>query len=252
MLGIITAVETERDAALTKMTDVTTSTFYDIEFYKGFIENGPCVIALAGIGKVNAARCTQLMIDRFSPERIVNLGSAGGLHPELKIGDVVISTSCIEYDVILTAFGIKQGAFKEGDDGFIDADPEFISLCKKAMCRSVGKEYRIFTGPIATGDQFNDSPQKKKELYRDFGAYCNEMEGGAVAHVCSLCRIPFVIIRSISDNSDDNTLEMYNNFKILAAERCADFLVQLMIVMKETILKKEGYNHEPKSGIIRA
>ncbi len=233
MLGIITAVETERDAALARMTDITASTQYGIEFYIGKIKNHPCVIALSGVGKVNAARCTQLMIDHFSPERIVNIGSAGGLHPKLKIGDVVISTSCIQYDVNLTPFGIKQGAFTEDDDGFIDADPEFIELCKKAMARCVGNEYQIFTGPIATGDQFNNSLERKNQLYQDFGAYCNEMEGSAVAQVCALCEVPFVIIRSISDNSDDDTLEMYNNYKTLAAERCSDFLIHLMEVTEK-------------------
>jgi adenosylhomocysteine nucleosidase len=249
MLGIITAVETERDAALTRMTDIKASNIYGIEFYSGSIENHPCVIALAGVGKVNAARCTQLMIDRFSPKRIVNIGSAGGLHPEVKIGDVVISTSCVQYDVILTAFGIKQGSFTEDDDGFIDADPDFIELCKKAMARCVGKEYRIFTGPIATGDEFNNSPERKNQLYQDFGAYCNEMEGAAVAQVCALCGVPFVIIRSISDKSDNDTVEMYNNFKVLAAERCADFLTQLMIVMQEQSKKCGGVFDESQSRV---
>jgi adenosylhomocysteine nucleosidase len=247
MLGIITAVETERDAALNRLTDIRDSNLYGIEFYSGRIENHPCVIALAGVGKVNAARCTQLMIDHFSPERIVNIGSAGGLHPEVKIGDVVISTSCIQYDVILTPFGIKQGAFSEDDDGFIEADPNFMELCKKAMSRCVGKEYRIFNGPIATGDQFNNSPARKDQLYQDFGAYCNEMEGAAVAQVCALCDVPFVIIRSISDKSDGDTLEMYNHFKILAAERCSDFLAQLMIVMQEQSNKAEVFFDESKS-----
>ncbi len=249
MLGIITAVETERNAALTRMNNIQATTIYGIEFYSGSIENHPCVIALAGVGKVNAARCTQLMVDNFSPDRIVNIGSAGGLHPELKIGDVVISTSCIQYDVILTPFGIKQGAFTEDDDGFIDADPDFIELCKKAMVRCVGKDYRIFTGPIATGDEFNNSPERKKQLYQDFGAYCNEMEGAAVAQVCSLCEVPFVIIRSISDNSDNDTLEMYNNFKVLAAERCSDFLIHLMEVLKEQSEKNRGVVNESQSRI---
>jgi adenosylhomocysteine nucleosidase len=233
MLGIITAVDTEQNAILKKMGNIQVSKAYDIEFFKGFIANTPCVVALAGVGKVNAARCTQLMIDRFSPKRIVNLGSAGGLYPGLNIGDVVISTACIQYDVVLTAFRIKPGAFKEGEDGFVHADPEFRSLCKKAMALCIGKEYKIVNGPIATGDQFNNSLEKKHQLFQEFGAYCNEMEGGAVAHVCAMCKIPFVVIRSISDNSDSNTLEMYNNFKKLAAQRCSDFLSNLMIVMKE-------------------
>lgn len=228
MIGIITAVTAERDAILQKMADICKQVIYGIEFYEGTVNGKPCITAMSGIGKVNAARSTQVMIDRFKPDQIINIGSAGGLHPELKIGDVVISTACIQYDVDLTAFGIAKGAFDEGDDGFIKADPHLAAQCEAAMERSVAGQFRVLMGPIATGDQFNDSPALKEELYRNFGAYCNEMEGAAVAAVCAACNVPFVVIRSISDNSDENGLEMYNNFKHLASERCVQFLLNLL------------------------
>ncbi|HOP74422.1 MAG TPA: 5'-methylthioadenosine/adenosylhomocysteine nucleosidase [Bacillota bacterium] len=228
MVGVITAVTSERDAILQKMTDIQKQVIYGIEFYKGKVNGKPCITAMSGIGKVNAARCTQVMIDRFKPDYIINIGSAGGLHPELKIGDVVISTACIQYDVDLTAFGIAKGAFEEGDDGFIKADPQLAAQCEAAMERCVAGQYKVLMGPIATGDQFNDSPTVKEELYREFGAYCNEMEGAAVAAVCAACQVPFVVIRSISDNSDEDGLTMYENFKRLAAERCVHFFINLL------------------------
>lgn len=239
MLGIITAVTAERNAILQKMNGVKTITVYDLEFYEGTIHHTPCITAMAGVGKVNAARCTQLMIERFHPEKIVNIGSAGAVHPELNIGDVVISTACIQHDVDCTAFGIPKGSFDEGDDGFIHADPHLAELCELAIKRSISDEFRVFSGPIATGDQFNDSPKKKTELYEEFGAYCNEMEGAAVAQVCSLCQIPFVVIRSISDTPGSESKNLYNNFKQLASERCASFLEHLIEIIETEVSRRK-------------
>lgn len=236
MLGIITAVTAERDAVLARMQDVAKSTIFGIDFFQGKIGKTACVMAMAGIGKVNAARCTQLMIDRFSPERVINMGSAGGLHPELTIGDVVISTACVQYDLDLTAFGLPKGAVDEGEDGFVKADAGFAELCEKVMENSIDGEYKVVLGPIATGDQFNDSPVTKAQLYKEFGAYCNEMEGAAIAQVCAACAVPFVVIRSISDNSDQDTLMNYEKFKELAAERCVHFLLNLVNALEEKVM----------------
>lgn len=231
MLGVITAVNAERDAVLAKMQDVTSCTIYGVEFYEGLIRDIRCIVAMSGVGKVNAARSTQLMIDKFAPDRMVNLGSAGALHPDLRIGDVVISTACIQHDVDLTLFGASKGFFSE-TEGFVQAEPEFMSLCQQAMEQAVDPNFRVLTGPIATGDQFNSCQILKEELYREFGAYCIEMEGAAVAQVCSKCQIPFVIIRSISDSPSEDTLQLYEKYKKTASQRCADFLVQLIKIMQ--------------------
>lgn len=239
MIGIITAVTTERDAVLEKMKETKAFSIYDLEFYQGLIHHTPCIIGMSGVGKVNAARCTQLMIDRFGPSKIVNIGSAGALHPEINVGDVVISTACIQHDVDLTVFGIKRGAFAEEEGGFVQADADFARLCAAAIKKSIGGDFSIFTGPIATGDQFNDSQERKEQLFEEFGAYCNEMEGAAVAQVCALCQVPFVVIRSISDKPGSQSKVMYNNFKQLASERCASFLEHLI-----EIIETEEHNIE--------
>jgi adenosylhomocysteine nucleosidase len=234
MLGVITAVTDERDAVLERMSDSQTHVVFGIEFYEGTIRDTRCIMAMAGIGKVNAARCTQLMIDRFMPERIVNLGAAGALHPNVRIGDVVISTACIQHDLDLTVFGLRKGFLSE-TEGFIPADPEMIALCAQAMAQTIDDRFRIWNGPIATGDQFNDSAARKEELYQEFGAYCIEMEGAAVAQVCALCQVPFVVIRSISDQpDDDDALNLYETFKCQASGRCATFLENLAATLQAT------------------
>ncbi len=233
MIGVITAVTTELDAVLGEMKKTKAITVYDLEYYQGLIHHTPCIIAMSGVGKVNAARCTQLLIERFSPSKIVNIGSAGALHPDLNIGDVVISTACIQHDLDLTVFGIKKGSFDEQGGGFIEADRHFADLCEAAIKKISGGEFQIFSGPIATGDQFNDSPEKQTQLFEEFGAYCNEMEGAAVAQVCALCKIPFVVIRSISDKPGNRSKVMYDKFKRLASERCAGFLEHLIEIIEE-------------------
>lgn len=249
MIGIITAVTTERDAVLEKMKGIKAIPVYDLQFYQGMIHHTECIIVMSGIGKVNAARCTQLLIDRFEPSKIVNIGSAGALHPDLNIGDVVVSTGCIQHDVDLTVFGIKKGAFDKQEGGFVEADPNFAGLCKAAIKKIIGDEYQIFTGPIATGDQFNDSPEKQTQLFEDLGAYCNEMEGAAVAQVCSLCNIPFVVVRSISDKPGNQSKVMYDNFKKLASERCALFLEHLIEIIEEEGSNKERCESRESSGL---
>ncbi len=231
MIGVITAVASERDAVLAQMENVQAYDIHQIEFYEGSIGGARCITAMSGVGKVNAARCTQLMIDRFQPERIVNIGSAGALHPDLNIGDVIISTACVQHDVDLTAFGLDRGAFDEDDDGLVQADAQFMAQCEAAMAQSIDPEFKIYAGLIATGDQFNNSPERKAQLFEEFGAYCIEMEGAAVAQVCAMCKVPFVIIRSISDNPDEReSVQLYENFKHLAARRCVDFLKHLVAI----------------------
>lgn len=231
MIGVITAVDAERDAVLAKMKEVKSYTVYGIEFYEGSIRDIRCIAAMSGIGKVNAARCAQLMIDRFSPDWIVNIGSAGAIHPELQIGDVIISTSCIQHDVDLTPFGLPRGFFSE-TEGFVTADAGLVELCRQAMEHSIDDRFHVYAGPIATGDQFNDSVQVREWLYQEFGAYCVEMEGAAVAQVCAQCQIPFVVIRSVSDTPTEETLNLYENFKQLASERCANFLINLVKLLQ--------------------
>lgn len=244
MIGIITAVTTERDAVLQKMKEIRALRVYDIDFYQGLIGNTPCIIALSGIGKVKAARCTQLMIERFGPSKVVNIGSAGAVHPDLNIGDVVIATACVQHDVDLTVFGFKKGAFDKQADGFVKTDADFAELCEAAIEKSSGDKFKVFLGPIATGDQFNDSLEKKVQLFEEFGAYCNEMEGAAVAQVCASCQVPFVVIRSISDKPGNQSKIMYDNFKQLASERCVNLLEHLITIIKSENdeSKKKGVN----------
>ncbi|MDF2521133.1 MAG: adenosylhomocysteine nucleosidase [Clostridia bacterium] len=222
MIGIIGAMKEEKDAILSLMQQVERVEHYGVKFYIGTINNKSCVLSKSGVGKVNAARATQIMIDKFSPEFIINIGSAGALEPSLEIGDIVISDNCIQHDADITAFGHPKGYI--AGLRYIQADPELIEMCKKAMELSVGHQYKTYIGTVASGDQFISSQEKKQELHREFNAWCAEMEGAAIAQVCYLCQVPYVVIRSISDKAlPGNNIE-FREFLELSAERCAHFV----------------------------
>lgn len=225
MVGIIGAMSQEVEAVLGILRDAKMHELYGLRFWEGTINNKACVVGQSGVGKVNAAMCTLIMIDRFSPEYIVNVGSAGATNPEIEIGDIVISTSCIYHDVDSAILDQHL----PGTGKYINADEALIAHCRKAMEQIIEKEeYKIFFGPIATGDQFYNDPEKKLEFFKEFGAYCDDMEAAAIAHVCFVRKIPFVVVRSISDKPTSKEKVDFWEFLGLASARCAVFLDKLL------------------------
>lgn len=222
MIGIIGAMKEEKDAILSLMQNVEHIQHYGVKFYLGTINNRSCILSKSGVGKVNAARTTQIMIDKFTPEYIINIGSAGALEPSLEIGDIVISDYCIQHDADITAFGHPKGYI--AGLRYIEADAGLIEKCRKAIEQSLDNKYKIHIGTVASGDQFISSLEKKQELHKDFNAWCAEMEGAAIAQVCHLCQVPFVIIRSISDKAVQGNAMEFKEFLKLSSERCAQFV----------------------------
>ncbi len=201
-VGIIGAMEEEVTFFKEKMNLVTTKNICELEFYVGTIEQIPhnIVLVRSGMGKVNAAVCTQILIDMFAVDTVINVGVAGSLLPELGIGSVVISTDALYHDFDTSCLGDEPGVISRMDRSVFEADPHLIDLALE-----VAADIGIYAikGRIATGDQFIGTPDVKKAIVDMFDASCCEMEGGAVAHTCYLNRIPFVIVRAISDNAED-------------------------------------------------
>ena len=222
MIGIIGAMKEEVDSILSLMKETELTIHYGVKFYKGTINGKDCIVSKSGVGKVNAARSTQIMIDRFQPDFILNIGSAGALEPSLEIGDIVISDCCIQHDVDITAFGHPKGYI--AGVRYIQADGALIEKCKKAIELSVDSKYKTYIGIVASGDQFISSLEVKEQLHKDFNAWCAEMEGAAIAHVCHLCDMPFVVIRSISDKATKGNAIEFREFLQLSSDRCAQFV----------------------------
>ena len=187
------------------------------------IEQKEVAVVKSGVGKVNAARVTQILIDKLNVKSIINLGAAGALSPLLNIGDIVIGEKLIQHDFDITAFDHDKG-YITGVGDYIYSDIELIEKFKKAANNLKEKDYKIKTGIIATGDIFCTDIEMKNKIYSKFDADCVEMEGAAIAQVCYLDNIPFIVIRSISDSPNGNNEIDFDKFVELASKRCANIL----------------------------
>ena len=199
----------------------------EISFITGKIEGQNCVIVQSGIGKVNSARVTQMMIDNFDIEYIMNLGSAGALNPMLKIGDIVIGDELVQHDFDITAFGHAKG-YITGVGDRVYSDKYLIEKFENAIENLEDRDYEIKTGTIASGDIFCTEIEMKNQIYANFKADCVEMEGAAIAQVSYLNNIPFIVIRSISDTPNGNNAITFDEFVELASKRCARILKEVL------------------------
>ena len=195
----------------------------ELIFFKGKINNNIIILVEAGIGKVNAARVTQLMIDKFEIERIINVGSAGSANNELKIGDIVIGKRLVQHDFDITAFGHPKG-FITNIGQYVESDSELISKMEQTILKLSQNEFKIKIGTIASGDIFCTEPKMKEKIRTKFNADAIEMEGAAIAQVCKLNEIPFIVIRSISDNPDGKNEITFDQFLEKASKRCAEII----------------------------
>ena len=213
MLGIIGAMDVEVAAIKAQVTAPTVSRFAGIEFVCGRLGGVLACVAQCSPGKVNAALCTQIMIDKFAPERIINVGVACSLSKQVAIKNIVIAEEVCQYDFDTSAVDGIKGLVLNGTVK-IAADKALSDGLARAAIES-GE--RIHRGCIASGDTFIADPALKQQIVEDFGAICGEMEGGAIGQVCLLNEVPFAVLRSISDGGDDNVQMDYPTFKNIAA-----------------------------------
>lgn len=228
--GIIGAME-EEVMALKEMLHITEIRgVASLEFYVGTLLGKEVVLVRAGIGKVNAAICTQLLIDCFHVDAVINTGVAGALSDELDIGDIVISEDTLQHDVDASGFGYDLGIIPRMEVSHFKADKQMIHIAEKAS-EVLSMKTKIFVKRIVSGDQFISDPAKKKELVERFNGFCVEMEGAAIAHTCHVNKIPFVIIRSISDKADDSAEVNFAEFTQLAAENSCKMIEKMIDIM---------------------
>ena len=226
-IGIIVAMEEELESILDIMDNIEEKEIYGLTFKTGQIEKNKIIVVKCGVGKVNAARVTQILIDTFNVKCVINVGAAGALNPFLNIGDIVIGEKLIQHDFDITAFDHDKG-YITGVGDYIYSDIELIEKFKKAANNLKKKDYKIKTGIIATGDIFCTDIEMKNKIYSKFDADCVEMEGAAIAQVCYLDNIPFIVIRSISDSPNGNNEIDFDKFVELASKRCANILREFL------------------------
>ena len=210
MTGIIGAMESEVNAIYAQMENKEIVEYNGIKFYKGSLYGKDVVVIQCGIGKVNAALCTQLLILKFGVDKVVNTGIAGATGTDLNIYDFVVSTETVYHDFDTQFFGYKLGQVPGLPETF-KADEKLVESVVSAFNNSkLSSEHKIRTGLIASGDQFIAGGEKKNFIISNFHPLCVEMEGCAVAHTCYKNNVPFVVVRCMSDCADDTVQVRYD------------------------------------------
>ncbi len=221
-IGIIVAEVKELEAIKEIMVNKEEINIYDLKIFKGEINNKKYILVRSGIGKVNAARTTQILSDKFNIEYIINVGSAGALNDNLNIGDIVIGKELIQHDFDVTAFGREKGYIPETGKVF-KSDEDLIKKCENVKINNI----KIVKGIITSGDIFCTDIKMKEKIRQKFKSDCTEMEGAAIAQVCYLNKIPFIVVRSISDIPNGNNELDFNQYLEFASKNCAEFIKQL-------------------------
>lgn len=221
-IGIIAAMDEEISSIKECMKNIITKDIYGLKFIEGKINEKDVILVKCGIGKVNAARTTQLLIDNFNIEYIINVGTAGGLNPQIDIGDVVIGEKLLQHDFDKSANGNERGYIS--DIGlYMFSDAKLIEKAKNCM-ENINEDFHVYIGVIATGDIFVHDVAVKNSIEAEFHADCVEMEGAAIAQVCTLDKIPFIVIRGISDKPNGNNGIDFEKYLEMACRRYAKFI----------------------------
>ncbi|MBQ7733130.1 MAG: 5'-methylthioadenosine/adenosylhomocysteine nucleosidase [Synergistaceae bacterium] len=221
--GIIGAMDVEVNllkeaASITRKTSIA-----DMEFCEGRLGNSEVIIVKCGMGKVNAGICAQILITHFGVSEIISTGIAGALNPSLNIGDVVIARDCVQHDFDVSPVNFAKGEIPYTGKFAFESDEK---LRREALLatKKAAPAIQVIEGRVCTGDQFIASKAQKDAITGKFGGDCCDMESGAIAQVCYLNKIPFVIIRAISDKADSQETIDFHEFEAEAARLSAQIV----------------------------
>lgn len=226
-IGIIVAMQEEKEAIENIMTDIEIEQIYNLRFLKGKIQGKDCILVRSGVGKVNAARTTQVMLDYFKVQYVINLGAGASVNPNLEVGDVLIGTQVVQHDFDITAFGHSKGYITGVGDKII-CNRELVNEIEQVIQAIPERNYQIKMGTIATGDIFIEEAWMRDKIRTKFDADVIDMECAAIAQVCYLDSIPFMLIRSISDTPNGKNARMFDDNLKLASKRCANILKEFL------------------------
>lgn len=229
-IAIIGAMEEEVTLLREKIENKKQETIAGYEFTIGNMNGVDVILLRSGIGKVNAAMSTTILLEKYKPDYVINTGSAGGLNPILNVGDVVISTEVRHHDVDVTAFGYEYGQVPNLPAAF-EATPELVEIAEESAKEI--KDIQVVKGLITTGDSFMNDPQRVafiKEKFMDLQAV--EMEAAAIAQVAFQYKVPFVIIRSLSDIAGKESNISFEQFLDKAALNSASLVMKIVSAFK--------------------
>lgn len=228
-IGLIFALEEELNAFKKKINILKESSFFELKFYEGQVSNITCILVQCGVGKVNAARTTQILIDNFSIDYIFNIGVAGATNNNLSLGDIILAEKLVQHDFDITAFNHEQG-YIPSVGTYIKTNPYLLEVAREVLTNS---NLNFHVGTIASGDTFCTSLALSKKISHNFKALCIEMEGASIAQVCFLCQIPFLVIRSISDVIGNSNTLVYEKFLEKNCEIIASVMLKIINYLQE-------------------
>ena len=203
---------------------------FELKFYEGTISGVECVLVQCGVGKVNAARVTQILIDNIKVDYIFNIGVAGGVDEGLNVGDIVVGEKLVQHDFDITAFNHEKG-YIPSVGTYIDCDTYLVTIADRVLKKMDNVGYK--RGVIASGDIFCTEIKMSQKINSKFNALCVEMEGASIAQVCYLSHIPFLIIRSISDVPNNNNAITYEEFLISSCDIVANVMKDVLTELNE-------------------
>ncbi len=215
MIGIIGAMQEETELFEKQMQGAKEKEIASLRFVQGTINGKNAVIVRSGVGKVNAAMCTQILIDRFNCNAIIMCGVAGSLSRNLKAGDIIIATKYVQHDLDATPLGFEAGQIPYTEQKFFHADK---MLAKTAVAKAKKLGLKAIEGTIATGDIFLENEAQSYRVVTEFGADAVDMEAGAVAQTCYYNNVPFIVIKAVSDNANKDSPQNFQDFLKHAAK----------------------------------
>lgn len=232
-VGIIFAMEEELEELLKYLKIEKEYTIFDLSFYEGIINGVYCVMVRSGVGKVNAARATQILIDNIKVDYIFNIGVAGGISKSLKVGDIVIGEKLVQHDFDITAFNHDKGYIPE-IGVYIQVDDYLFRLANNVL--KSDDKINVVSGVISSGDIFCTEVKMGQKINSKFNALCVEMEGASVAQICYLNHIPFLVLRSISDTPNNDNVITYEEFLKYSSKNIAYAMSKILLKLNEESL----------------
>lgn len=228
MIGIIFAMKEELDEFLKLVNNIEEKKIFDLTFYLCNLEDKKLVLVESGVGKVNAARTTQVLIDKMNVDFVFNIGVAGSVSNYVNVLDIVIGTKQVQHDFDITAFNHEKG-YIPNVGVYISSDNKLLDIA-----RNIKTEANIHEGVIASGDIFVTEPEMSRKIFNKFNALAVEMEGASIAQVCYLCNIPYLVIRSISDSphANDNNKLTYEEFLEKSSKLVSNYLKDIILNIK--------------------
>lgn len=243
IIAIIGAFETEVELLRNKIENKKESIIAGVHFYTGTLNGKPIILSRAGIGKVNAAITTTVLLEHFKPKAILFSGIAGAMNPDLSPGDIVVAKQIAYHDYgrlspnglekwgTLNPYNFSRNPIYFPCDSILLATATTASQ-QTRLEKIEQHQPKIFFGNIVTGDIFLADSKKNKALREEFNADATEMEGAAVAQVCYQQKVPFLIIRSLSDSANDSATLDFVKYGKLAAENSATLVLAILLLLK--------------------